>query len=149
MNLTGLFIFLLVCASCSRPALVLQQQQINPNYLASVNVGTPDPRTPPKGQMIVAEWWVPSRILELDPVLKLTILFRNYTQECVEFPIESTIGYETYSVLGKNYKETCGLLAYKAEIVDCEGEILADWKHQLWTELIAIDTDETSSAIVE
>jgi len=148
MNLK-VFLLLLTLAACGRPTLVLHQQQINPNYLASTNVGTPDPRTPPKGQMIIAEWILPRKIVNEDPILRLTILFHNYSQDCVEFPIHSTVGYETYSVLNREYKETCGLLAYKAEIVDCNGEILADWKHQLWTELITIDTDEINSVVVE
>ncbi len=148
MNLK-VFLLLILCAACGRPTLVLQQQQISPNYLASTNVGTPDPRTPPKGQMIVAEWFVPRRIVNEEPTLRLSILFHNYTQDCVEFPIRSTVGYETYSVLNRDYKESGGLLAYKAEIVTCDGEVLADWKHQLWVELITIDTDEINSAVVE
>ncbi|MBS0629487.1 MAG: hypothetical protein JSS30_04595 [Verrucomicrobia bacterium] len=149
MHLIGLLSLLILCASCGRPALVLQQQQIGPTYLASTNVGTPDPRTPPKGQMIIAEYWVPRRIVNEHPILRISVLFHNYCQDCVEFPIRSTVGYETYSVLNREFKETCGLLAYKAEIVTCDGEVLTDWKHQLWTELITIDTDEMSSAAVE
>jgi hypothetical protein len=120
---------------------VVQQQKIGPTYLASTNVGSPDPRIPPNGQMILAEWWIPSRIVKQHPTLRIDVLFCDYTQDCVEFPINRTVGYETYSVLNKEFKETGGLLAYKAEIIDSDGEVLADWKHQLWVELITAETE--------
>jgi len=149
MYLKGLFLLLLLCAACGRPTLMLQQQLVKPAYLASTNVGTPDPRTPPKGQMIVAEWWLPRKIVNEHPTLRIEILFHDYSQDCVEFPIQTMIGYETYSVLNNCFKQTGGLLSYKAEIISCDGEVLADWKHQLWTELITIDTDEIRSAVVK
>lgn len=136
-----LFLILLISAGCGRPRLALQQQQITPAYLASTNVGTPDPRTPPKGQMIVAEWFVPRWVVNESPILSIDILFENLTEDRVEFPITSTVGYETYSVLNKQFKETGGLLAYKAEITNTEGEILAEWKHQLWVKLITVDAE--------
>ncbi len=77
------------------------------------------------------------------------MLLHDYSQDCVEFPINSTVGYETYSVLNCEFKETGGLLAYKAEIIDSDGEVLAEWTHQLWTELITIDADEINSEVVE
>lgn len=147
--LKGLFLILLLCSGCGRPALVLQQQKIGPTYLASTNVGSPDPRTPPNGQMIVAEWILPRRIVNESPVLRIDVLFHNFTQDTVEFPINSTVGYETYSILNKEFKETGGFLAYKAEILNSNGEILADWKHQLWVKLITTDDEEISSAVVE
>lgn len=139
--LKGLFLLLFLASGCQRAALVVQQQKIGASYLASTNVGSPDPRIPPNGQMILAEWWVPRRIVDQHPTLRIDVLFCNYTQDCVEFPINSTVGYETYSVLNKEFKETGGLLAYKAEIIDCDGDVLADWKHQLWVELITADTE--------
>jgi len=130
---------------------VLHQQKVDATYLASTNVGTPDPRKPPNGQMIVAEWWIPKKVLDCAPVLRLHILFRNYTQDCVEFPIRSRAGYETYSVLNEDFKETKGLLAYKAEIVTCDGDVYCKWKHQFWVQLITIGeaSAEISSSVIE
>jgi hypothetical protein len=99
--------------------------------------------------MILAEWYLPRRIVNTHPILRIDILFHNYCQQRLEFPINSTVGYETYSVLNKEYKDTWGFLAYKAEIIDADGDVIADWKHQLWVELITIDADEISSAVVE
>ncbi len=51
----------------------------------------------------------------------------------------SRFGVETYSVLNKDFKKTGGFLAYRAEILTEDGEVYADWKHQLWVKLIDID----------
>lgn len=145
-------VLVLFFASCQRAALMVHQQKISPTYLASTNVGSPDPRTSPNGQMIVAEWIVPPNILDCCPMLKLQILFRDYTETCVEFPINSRAGYETYSILNKEFKKTGGFLSYKAEIVTSEGRVYADWTHQLWVKLIIADdcdADFISSMVVE
>ncbi len=101
--------------------------------------------------MIVAEWWLPKKFLECQPCLRIDILFHNFTQTCVEFPICTRIGYETFSLLNKEFKETGGLLAYRAQIVTCDGEVFKEWKHQLWVKLISTDEeiDEMSSAVIE
>lgn len=138
-------------AGCEQAALVLHQQKVSPIYLASTNVGSPDPRIPPNGQMIVAEWWIPAKIRDLNPILRLHILFQDFTQTCVEFPIRNRVGYETYSLINDDFKKTGGFLAYRGEIVTADGQVYADWEHQLWVRLIEIeeDTEEMSSAVVE
>ena len=131
---------------------MLHQQKVSPAILASTNVGSPDPRTPPNGQMIVAEWWIPKRILEYDPMLKIHILFHDFSETCVEYPICRRFGYKTYSILNDDFKKTGGFLAYHAEILTCDGEVYADWKHQLWVKLIKVEEDDIelmSSAEVE
>ncbi len=146
-----LFVLFFALAGCGRTALVLHQQKVTSAYLASTNVATPDPRTPPNGQMIVAEYWLPSKVRDLCPILRIHILFCDCTQTCVEFPIHSRVGYETYCVLNSEFKKTGGFLAYKAEIITGDGELYADWEHQLWVKLIDIedDSDEMSSAVLE
>lgn len=129
---------------------MVHQQKVSPTYLASTNVGSPDPRTPPSGQMIVAEWWLPSKILKSEPMLRLDILFRDYSQTCVEFPISTSFGYETYSILNADFKKTGGFLSYRVEIVTGDGEVFKAWSHQLWVKLITIDeeSDDLISSIV-
>ncbi|NGX27031.1 MAG: hypothetical protein K940chlam6_00958, partial [Chlamydiae bacterium] len=87
----------------------------------------------------------------LDPILRIHILFQDFTETCVEFPIHTAVGYETYCVLNNEFKKTGGFLAYRAEIITCEGEIYTDWEHQLWVKLIDLDneTDSMSSAVLE
>jgi hypothetical protein len=143
-------LFFSLCG-CDRGLLVLHQQKITPAYLASTNVATPDSRTPPNGQMIVAEYWIPAKIRDQNPILRIHILFQNFTQTCVEYPIYSRAGYKTYCILNKDFKKTGGLLAYKAEILTSDGQVYTEWEHQLWVRLIDLDneSDEMSSAVLE
>lgn len=150
MFLRVLSIFcLLIFASCEQSALVLHQQKISPTYLASTNIGSPDPRTPPNGEMIIAEWWIPASVRDRDPILRIHILFQDFTETIVEYPIHSRAGYETYSLLNKEFKKKEGFLAYRAEIVTSDGHVYADWSHQLWVKLIDVQSDEMSPAAVE
>lgn len=146
-----LFLFLIVLFGCNQAALVVQQQKVSSSYLASGNVGTPDPRTPPNGQMILAEWWVPGSLLAYNPSLKIDVIFNDFSTTQAEFPIHQRIGFETLAVLNEQFKKTGGFLAYRVEIVTDTGEVYADWTHQLWVKLIDLDdeTEEMSSAMVE
>ena len=152
MNFRPLLLLCLISFfGCNQAALVVQQQKVGPTYLASGNVATPDPRTPPNGQMILAEWWVPKSLLASHPILKFDVIYNDFSTAKLEYPITSRVGFETLAVLGDQFKKTNGFLAYKVEIVTDEGEIYAEWTHQLWVKLIDLDdeTDEISSAIVE
>jgi hypothetical protein len=136
-----IWILCLLCASCQRYGLLVHRQRVDASYLASTHVGSPDPRQkcPPHGQLLVAEWWVPAWLLERAPRLKLHILFRNYSEEVVEFPICRRLGYESYPVLDAKFDETGGLLTYRAEIVTGDGQVFREWKHQMWVNLISLE----------
>lgn len=147
-NLKYLLFF--IFTGCGQGALLLYQQKIDPSYLASTHVGSPDPRIRSQGQMIVAEWWVPRSLLDRDLFLRIDILFRDFTKAVVEYPIKKSIGYETYCLLDKKFEQTKGFLSYKAEIITEDGKVYAQWQHQLWVKLITIeDTEVSSSAVVE
>lgn len=140
-----LWIFLaLLLSSCSKYYLSLNQQFVDRKYLASSHVNTPDPRqaTPPKGQLIHASWKIPQEIYELEPKLIVRLLFWNYTEKEVEFPLETKVGQHSFFVIGDEYKETKGVLTYMAKIVLPDGSVYKEWKQQLWVELIQIDEDE-------
>ena len=59
----------LMGSGCSKYYLSVQQQWIDANYLASVQINTPDPRkaSPPLGQMLIIDWYIPDRILKQNP----------------------------------------------------------------------------------
>ncbi len=149
------FCLLLFLTSCGSSALVLHEQRITPYYLASTHVGSPDPRTPPKGEMVVAEWWLSKQARDENLSLVINVLYRDFTTRTITFPIQSRIGYEVIQVVNEEFEETGGFLAYRAEIVTPSGEVFADWKHQLWVKLISVDeksedlTDRISSAVDE
>ena len=139
MILRLFFALFLILASCNSNVLVLHQQTMSPAYLASINVGSPDPRPPPKGEMVVAEWGISNMAMDRNPSLVINLLFKNYTTETLTFPICSRVGYEAIQVIGEEFKETGGLLAYKAEIITEDGQLYAEWQHQLWVNLIEMD----------
>jgi hypothetical protein len=144
-------LFLIFLTGCQQKILYVYQQKVDPKYLASTNVGSPDPRESPKGQMIVAEWWLPKSVFATNPSIRFHILFHNYSEEIEQFPIDTRMGSKTYWVINKKFDQTKGLLAYRVEIITAEGEVLTDWEHQLWVRLInaGADTDLMSSAVSE
>lgn len=139
-------IFFLIFSGCNHYGLMVHQQHININSLASTHVGSPDPLhcCPPTGKMVVLEWWIPSMILKCEPRLILHLIFWNFTERTIEYPITSKIGYHTFDLIDEDFITTGGILTYKAEIVTYDGEIYREWKHQLWVELIQMNTSATS-----
>lgn len=140
----------LALVGCQKGALYIQQQKVTSTYLASTNVGSPDPRTPPSGQLLLAEWWIPAKIRAQQPFLRLHIVFQDTTSTCVEYPIRSMAGYETYFLVNKEFKKKGGFQSYKGEIVTQDGTVYADFTHQLWVEIINLDdTERTNCAVSE
>ncbi|QVL56698.1 MAG: hypothetical protein KFB93_04765 [Simkaniaceae bacterium] len=134
-------LLLLFLSGCEKYYLSVKREHVDQSKLASTYVGSPDPRqkNPPKGQELIMEWRLPRETVEEKMTLVLELLYKNYTQETISYPVSSRRGVITYSLIGKKYKEKEGLLTYKAEIRDEKGTVLQEWKQQLWTELIVID----------
>jgi hypothetical protein len=123
--------------------LSLMSDKIDARYLASTHVGTPDPRqaNPPQGQRIVIAWYVPGRILEERPEIRLHLLFWNNTTQVVCYPIYKGRGNKVFFLLGDEFIEKKGILTYKAEIVTADGSVFSEWKHQLWVNFIEVEQD--------
>lgn len=49
-----------------------------------------------------------------------------------------------YTLLNERYFETEGILTYKVDLMG-DGQILEEWRHQLWHELIKIGDQSESS----
>ena len=132
---------LLLSSSCSKYYLSVQQQWVDINYLASVQVNTPDPRKskPPLGQMLIMDWHIPSRILKQNPKLVLDLILWDYTAKTVTIPINGRLNYTTYELLNEEYDKTDGILTYRAQIVTEDGKVFRESKHQLWVNLITIE----------
>ncbi len=144
-------LFLLVLAGCQKYGLVLHQQRVDASYLASTNIGSPDPRQkcPPSGQLLIVEWWVPSWVVRADSYVRLHLVFRNHTEEFVEFPINRRLGYETYELYSDDLAEKGGFMTFKAEIITGDGEVFREWKHQMWVNLIQMDEEMSADSTVE
>lgn len=141
MMLRTIPIFLIFILGCIQYSLSVKKESVNRESLASTFVGSPDPRqaNPPFGQQLIIGWRVPKNPRDLKLVLH--VLYKNYEQEVLEFPIVKRRGMEIYSLQGARYAETKGFLTYKAEIQNEEGEVLDLWKQQLWVELISLDQE--------
>lgn len=137
----SLCVLLLCLCGCEKYYLSVKREAVDRNSLASTFVKSPDPRqkNPPYGQELTMEWRLPKEALEQDPVLVLSILYKNHTEETLCYPVERRRGLVTYSVLNEKYQETQGLLTYKAEIIGKDKTVLKEWKQQLWTDLIVLD----------
>ncbi len=130
----------LLLSGCEKYYVSVAQQWIDVRYLASTHVKTPDPREerPPIGQMMIIDWRVPKELLRKKPHIQLTMIFWNYTEKTICFPIDQRMGWVTYKLLDDEYDQTKGILTYKAEIVGENGSLFREWKHQLWVNLIAV-----------
>lgn len=137
-------LFLLVFTACEKQSLAIKREWVGRNSLASTYVGSPDPRQkdPPRGQKLFMRWNVPSKMLEEEPTLILSILFRDLSEEKIYYPLDKKKGYAIYELLGEKYRKTKGFLSYKAEIVSQEGKVLKQWQHLLWAQLITVDDKE-------
>ena len=99
---------------------------------------TPDPRelNPPKGEKLYISWSVPVDIKPHFYRLKVDIIYRNLSTETLLFPLRRRAGSRIIEVLGDEYKEKEGYLSYKMEIVDLDGNVISDYTHRMWVDLI-------------
>ncbi|HPE85630.1 MAG TPA: hypothetical protein PLO43_05590, partial [Chlamydiales bacterium] len=106
-------------------------------HILSVDCPAPDPlqQNPPKGERLVINWRLPQHAMGPSLTLKLNLILKDYTQLTKTFPIDKRFGYITYDLLDEEYRQSGGLLTYKAEI-ETEGAILETYEQVLWTELI-------------
>lgn len=139
-----LFIFFLLFTSCEKYYLTLKKEYVNQSTLASTYVGSPDPmqKNPPLGEELVIEWWLPPGSLDEELTLMLKIIYRNYTEQTLIYPVLQRRGEITFPLLNDGFIETGGFLSYKVEIRTSHGEVMKEWEHRLWTNLITIESPD-------
>ena len=133
-----LFIVGLTFSSCSTGYIEVEKIKTDKRTFASRFARTPDPRNlnPPKGEKLYINWSIP---IEFRPNLyrmKVGIIYRNLTKETFMFPIKRRAGAQIIEMLGDDYKEKEGFLSYKLEIVSVDGEVISDYTHRMWVNLI-------------
>lgn len=106
--------------------------------LASTFVESPDPlqEAPPTGEKLIIEWYIPSKMQSDGTSLSLHVIFRNYTEESLSIPVTDTWGYYAYELIDDAFDEKKGILTYKVELVDGQGEVIKEWQQSLWVTLI-------------
>lgn len=136
-----LFTLLIFLCGCEKYYLSVKNEHVDLSTLASTFVGSPDPRkeNPPNGQELILQWRLPPKAIEQKLVLLLKIVYRDYTEEVHEYPVERRRGGLTFSLLNEKFLEKRGFLTYKAEIKRLDGEVLKQWQHKLWVDLITIE----------
>jgi hypothetical protein len=113
--------------------------------LASYHVNTPDPRlnNPSIGQRLIISWSLPKKLLQLEDLhLEITLRFRTREEIQETVSISESSGTFVFPLLNEDYISTRGILTYKIDLIG-GGEILEEWRHQIWTELIVIKHVET------
>lgn len=128
---------------CCKNGISVQNQYFSRDDLASHIMDTPDPERncPPIGQRLIVQWKFPHQLVEQgDLSLLMTVRLRDYSEENFTIPITRSHGIYLYELCNQRYFDTCGVATYKIETWSC-GELIDVWKHQLWIELITIDTD--------
>lgn len=140
MNKTLLFVLSLCLVGCQRYYVSGMQQKIDPSYLASSQVGTPDPRqaNPPFGEALIISWKLPQNIMKRKPFCSLQVIYKDYTEDTFYHSVDYKTGSWKYSLLNEKFRERKGILTYRIEIITEDGEVYREWKHQLWVNLIEL-----------
>ena len=132
------------CLGCSNPRLVVQTEYLTRESRASYYVQSPDPllEHPPIGQRLILNWFVPKKYLDQEDLqLVLTLRFRNREEIKVGQPITKECGIFIYDLINERFCTRKGILTYKVDLQSQDG-VIAEWRHQLWTELIIFDEFE-------
>lgn len=139
-----LFLGIIICfflASCGRSHLYVQQMVLDREYLASTHVGTPDRRqtNPPQGQRFLVGWHFPSNLFAEGLRLALTARFPDQTELVFSEPVKKTWGYAEFQFPRR-------LMTYRIQVINQWDEVVETWEHQLWTELIDIESNDSVSS---
>ncbi len=139
----------LLLSACNKYHVAVIRQNVNVDYLASSRANTPDPRkaNPPLGQILVVDWHIPTDILHSSPSGKLHVVYKDYSEEVIDFDVGATTGYITHRLLGEKFLEKGGFLTYKAEILTASGEVYREWKQQLWVRIIHLDQGANENSL--
>ncbi len=129
---------------CQRERLTIYTDYLSHRNLASYRVGTPDPmkNNPPVGQRLIISWKLSKQVLAKNNLhIEAKIRFRNREETTESIEICKRSGTYYYYLVNEDYLEKQGILTYKVDLIG-EGEILEEWRHQLWTELIILDSED-------
>ncbi len=139
-----LFLFLLMLLTgCSKYHLEVVRQTLSRETLASTFVKSPDPRqkNPPQGEELLISWRLPADKVEESLHLTLEIIFCDLSQKTFSYPIVKRSGRIGYALLDRDYEKTGGFLTYKVEIINHDNQVIQQWKHLFWVDLITIDKE--------
>jgi hypothetical protein len=140
-----LFLLLVILSGCCQNHLSVQTQYVTHEMLASYHVGTPDPNLacPTIGQRLLVNWRIPDEWIQHDDThLEIFLRYRNRQEGRMSYPLRECRGLYIVNVLNEEYCKTQGILSYKIDLI-VDGEIVEEWRHQLWAELIHFKQEAT------
>mgnify|MGYP000181448219 CR=1 FL=1 len=140
-RLLGFILILFLQASCSSTHIAIRQIDLGPSTLASSAVGTPDPRQekPIKGERLYITWAIPSDTLTENPKLVLKIIYKDFTTDHIEYVSIKSRGSRVVDLIGDLFTQKGGFFAYQALLVTEKEEILYQWNHQMWVNLLQVE----------
>lgn len=132
---TTLAILNILLPSCSNQSLNIRQEAITPKSLASLTLGTPDPRKEccEVGQALHISWNLPKCAPCENTCLRLKVMYFNNTYDIFLIRLPEKSGDMIYELSGCNLEEKGGFLTYHGELLG-PNSVYAYWKHQLWVE---------------
>lgn len=129
---------------CPKSHVNVQSDYLGRHSLASYFVGTPDPLldAPPLGQRLIISWSFPTDYLQYQDLhLRATFRYRNREQTVQHFSLQGHLkGILVYALTGEEYFEKKGILTYQIEVM-AQGKVLETVQHQLWVNLITLNTE--------
>jgi len=137
----------LLFSSCTKNHLYVQMENVDAGDLASSHVQTPDYRQedPPIGQKIIVSWSFPYGLYSKKLSLLLTVRYWNNTQDVKIVPLQRSWGTQTFFFANPKRDKDHKILTYRFQVISQKGELIEEWKQQLWTRLIDIDNEEEES----
>jgi hypothetical protein len=135
------FLFLITFAtSCHRRGLRVQHRFLSYNDLASQAISSPDFRrdSPATGERLAIFYNIDRALFfEKRPNMQIWIRYHHQDDEKLSIQLENPSGYEIFDVVEMKFMKSGGISSYKVQIVN-EGEILEEWRHQVWAEKIVL-----------
>lgn len=130
-SVTVLLLFCLV--GCYKNHLYIQEEKIDINYLASVQVDTPDPRqeNPPTGKKLLIAWDFPKSLFDEGLSLQVTVRLWSNKEQQIAIPVERK--RDTTSLF---FPASDPILTYLVQVRAKDGRVVETWEHQFWTPLI-------------
>ncbi len=135
-----IFCIFLLLTGCYKDYLYVQQEWIDPQFLASSKIGTPDPRQekPFFGQRLIIAWDFPKSFFSRDLHLLTTVRFWDNKEEVFQTPILRKRDITAFFFPNPDKTQDRHILTYQVQVFAKDGTLMAKWEHHFWTKLIDV-----------
>ena len=143
LDKTTLLLLTLFLLSCSHKHLHVHRQVLSHTQLMSGVIQVNDERNELdiEGERITISWKIPKNQQDREWVLDLELIYNDFTHEVYEIPIIHPRDTYEFQISNKKYKIKQGIRSYRLALRSNE-DILEEWRHPLWTEIIVIEDED-------